>query len=877
MMQKKHIVNALCVLILFFICTSLSFAAVTSPEQYLGYNPGDDFHLATYEQLAAYFERLASETNRLQVLDMGLTSEGRRMKFAVITSSENMANLDQYREISKKLSLVHGVSLAKAKELAARGKVIVWIDSGMHSSETSPPMHQFELAYDLVTETDQKTEWIRKNVILLLAIANPDGMTIVANWYQQHIGTPYEVSSLPVLYNKYAGHDNNRDSFMANLAETQNMDRLIGKVWFPELYYTQHETAPFPARIWIPPNPEPVNPNMHPLIFRWKNLIGAAMGQGFEAADKPGAISRTAFDLWYPGYSDGPSVEGHNIPSVLTETANYRYATPHYYRLYDFPKKYQDLTMGTFYPSPWQGGWWRFRDAVDYDLTASKAVLDVAARYRYEFLLYKYKMGRDVIDKFQKEPPYGWIVPAGQRDPNTTALMINRLLGYGVEIYRANRDFVYSGIPFRKGSFIIPTSQPFGMYAKNLLEKQRYPDLRKYGYLWQGISRELKWDGAPLAPYDGVGWTMPLQMGVQALRMENPLEVDWTPVTEKVMLNGEITGSGAQIVFSHSDNNSFIAVNKILKAGGKVSCALADFTLHGKRYPKGTFIAQAKNISAKAIQEVFAQSHVSAVRGKVQVKTKPVGKTRIALYKSWVANIDAGWISYLFDKYGFPYQWITNAEVKAGELRGRFDLIILPDQRASSIINGHPKGTMPPRYVGGISEDGVDNLREFVQEGGILVCNRNSCDLPVQQFKLPVKNILEKVKPDQFNCPGSLLKVKYNVEHPLAFGMKEKDVAYFSWGRVFERIPDSLLKKSNRQNAATKIIASYPDESLLLSGWMLGEKLIHNKAAIMDVQFGEGKIILFGFNVHNRAQAYATVKLLFNAMYCNGWQLKKIA
>ncbi len=852
-----------------FLLTGFVFslcAQVISPGQFLGYNPGDDFHLATYEQLVGYFEKLSTETDRLRVFDMGQTSEGRKMKYGVISSAVNMANLNRYREISRKLSLVREVSPDEAKKLAAEGKVIVWIDSGMHSSEASPPMHQFQLAYDLVTGTDQKTEWIRENVILLLAIANPDGMTIVADWYRQQIGTPYEVSPLPVLYNKYAGHDNNRDSFMANLAETQNMNRIIGKVWFPELYYTQHETAPFPARIWIPPNPEPVNPNLHPLIFRWKNLIGAAMGQGFDAADKPGAISRTAFDLWYPGYSDGPSVEGHNIPSVLTETANYRYATPHYYRLNDFPKQYQDFTMGTFYPSPWQGGWWRFRDAVDYDLTASKSVLDVAARYRYEFLLYKYKMGRDVINRFRSEPPYGWIVPAIQRDSNTTALMINRLLGYGVEIYRANRDFIYEGISFGKGSYIIPTSQPFGMYVKNLLEKQHYPDLRKYGYLWQGISRELKWDGAPLAPYDGVGWTLPLQMGVQVLKMENPLQVEWTPVSEPVTVKCNLSGSGDRIVFSHSDNNSFLAVNYILQAGGKVGCALTDFSLRGKKYLKGTFIAETKNISKKVVRELVTQTHISPVRGKIQIKTKPVTKKRIALYRSPVANMDAGWISYLFDRYKFPYHWLTNAEVKAGELHNRFDVIVLPDQRAASILNGHRKGTMPPGYVGGIAGAGVANLQQFVKNGGVLVCNKSSCDLPVQQFKLPVKNILANVKPDSFNCPGSLLKVNYEINNPLIFGMRKQDVAYFSRGRVFEMIPDSLRKKGNYQNVTVKIVARYPDEPLLLSGWILGEKLIHKKAAILEVKLGKGKIILFGFNVHNRAQAYATIKLLFNSV-----------
>ncbi len=843
------------------------FAQVTPPVEYLGYKPGDDFRLATYEQLIGYFELIEGQSDRLKVFDMGPTSEGRRMKYAIISSRENMANLDRYKEITGKLSLARNLTGENAKKLASQGKVIVWIDAGIHASETSPQMHHFQLAYDLITGTDRQSRFIRDNVILLLVHANPDGMTIVADWYNQNVGTPYEISRLPVLYHKYAGHDNNRDSFMGNLVETRNMNRIVGKEWFPELLYVQHEAAPFPARIWIPPNPEPVNPNIHPIIFRWKNLIGAAMGQGFESADLPGAISRTAFDLWYPGYADGPSVEGHNIPSILTETANYRYATPRFYTINDFPEQYRDLTMGTFYPSPWTGGWWRFRDAVEYNLTASKSVLDIAAKYRYEFLYYKYKMAKDVINKFNKNPPYGWIIPAQQRDPNSTALMLNRLIDYGIEVYKADKNFVYNGIPYPRGSYIIPTGQPFGMYVKNILEKQQYPDLRKYGHLWQGISRTLKWDGAPLAPYDGVGWTLPLQMGVKTHKMDTRQNIKSTLIPEAVSPAGRITGKGPQLFFSQTDNNSFIAVNRILKENGKVSRALSDFSIGSKKYPKGTFIAATGSISSAALGSIVSGNRIQMTAGGAQVKSKILLKAKVGLYESWVANMDRGWISYILEKYQFPYLSITDAEVKAGDLHNRFDIIILPDQSASSIINGHRKGTMPPDYTGGITSDGVENLRDFVQSGGVLICNKSSCLLPIEQFLLPVKNILEKVKADSFNCPGSLLKMDYDTNHPLAFGMKKRDIAYFSRALVFEILPDSLKKERKNKNLPTKIVAKYPDETLLKSGWILGEDVIQDKAAIVEVQFGKGKIILFGFNVHNRAQAYTTFKLLFNGLY----------
>jgi len=851
-----------------FIPVILCFSQITTPEAYLGYKPGDDFHLATYVQLVGYFEQIAKETDRIQVFDMGPTSMGKRMKYAIISSEDNMAQLEKYQDISRKLSLARDLSEQEAQVLARKGKVIVWIDSGIHASETSPPMHQFQLAYDLITGTDDQTRFMRDNVILLLVQANPDGMTLVAEWYMQNVGTSYEVSRLPFLYHKYAGHDNNRDSFMANLLETQNMNRVVGREWYPELLYSQHETAPFPARIWMPPNPEPVNPNVHPIVTRWKNLVGSAMGQGFEGAGQPGALSRTAFDLWYPGYADGPSVETHNIPSILTETANFRYATPHFYRLSDFPEPYRDLTLGTFYPSPWQGGWWRFRDAIEYNLTASKSVLDAAAKYRYEFLYYKFKMGKDVIERFSKEPPYGWIFSADQSDPGTCRLMLNRFIDYGIEVYVADESFTHEGLSHPKGTYIIPTSQAFGTYVKNILEIQEYPDLRKYGHLWQGLARAVRWDGAPLAPYDGVGWTLHTQMGIDAHQMRTPLdEIAWTPLSEDIQSPGAISGSGSQYLLSSTENASVVAVSRILKAGGKVARALSEATVAGKRFKKGAYVVEAGSVSKSNMAKIAEETGANLQGGKVSAQLRALSSPRVAIYKSWVASMDAGWISLIFDRYEIPFHSLTDAEIRAGDLKARFNVIILPDQNVSSIVDGHRKGTMPPAYVGGITKRGVDNLREFVEKGGILVCNKSSAELAIREFHLPIKNILEDVKSDTFNCPGSLIKVVYKDDHPLTFGLEQKGVGYFSRGLAFELIPDTENETQDEKNKKLiQNIAYYPDESLLLSGWILGEELIRGKSAILEVEHEDGRIILFGFNFHNRAQSYANFKLLFNAV-----------
>ena len=402
---------------------------------------------------------------------------------------------------------------------------------------------------------------------------------------------------------------------------------------------------------------------------------------------------------------------------------------------------------------------------------------------------------------------------------------------------------------------------------KNIFEKQSYPDLRKYSHLWQGISRSVKLDGAPLTPYDGVGWTLPVQMGIDAREAGTPFDMKSTLIKQADLNPETISGSGPNYIFPHSDNHSFTVVNRILKAGGRVSVAAEHFYLNRNKYSRGTFVLDSRSIPKSILESTLVNTGISLEGGNVRVKSISIPRSRVALYQSWVANSDAGWIAYVLEKYEFPYHPLTDAEIKAGELHKRFDVIILPDQRTASIINGHRKGTMPSNYVGGMTDAGIQNLKKFIVNGGTLICNKRSCNLPIEQFNLPIRNVLQDVKSDSFNCPGSLLRMDYDITHPLCYGMPPDGIAYFSRGLVFEMIPDTAKSESRSQDIIPSIAARYPDESLLISGWMIGDEIIKKKYAVLDIPYGKGKIILFGFNVVNRAQAYSTFKLLFNAIY----------
>ncbi|MDA7951623.1 MAG: M14 family metallopeptidase [Pirellulaceae bacterium] len=868
---------------------------LTTPKKYLGYRPGDDFHLTPYEKAIGYVEQLASETDRMIIKDMGGTSFGRRMKYAVISSPENLQKLEHYREISKKLSLVRGVEEKEARQLSEEGKAIVWIDGTLHADEVAPGEVNIRLAYDMVAREDRQAREIRKNVILLLVFANPDGMSIVANWYNSNVGTQYEESPVPILYHKYAGHDNNRDWFISNLLETQNMNIATSKVWFPHILYNQHQTAPFPARIWIPPESEPTNPNIHPITLRWKNLIGSAMGKAFEEAGQDGAISRISFDSWYPGYAT-QIVDSHNIPSILTETAGNRYATPKYINISDFPKAHQDLTVGVFYPSPWKGGWWRIGDAVDYNLTACFSIMEVAAKYRYEFLYNKWRVGKDIIEQYADESPYGWILPAKQKDEATTRVFIERMLMQGVEIYQTQAPFTHNGIEYAKGTYLLPTSQPFGLFVKNVMEIQEYPDLKKYPHLWQNAVSPMKNSEEPLRAYDGVGWTLPIQMGVDYRAMTqslNDLGVKTKIVTKVAHPKIRFPKNPvAYYVLSATSNNSAKVVNHIQRAGGQVSIAVEG--RQGKKgYDKGSYIVGATTISAEKMEAIAQEAEIH-VRGFSAVgKRRSISKPRLAIYQSWRASMDGGWIRLVFDNYGFSYHNLLDAEIRAGELHKRFDVIVLPDQGASTILNGHKKGTIHPDYVGGIGKEGLKNLKEFVEQGGRLICNKSSSDLAIDAFDLPVKNSLRGISGGEFSIPGSIVKMNYNQGHPLTRGMDKEGIAFFSGAKAFEIItpqeeasavqkkdssgengpkgsqdqgPEKDEKKPLYRDVQPTIVASYPDKELLVSGWEIGADKLHGKGAIIETKIDKGSIVLFGFNVHNRAQTFSTFKLLFNAI-----------
>jgi hypothetical protein len=723
--------------------------------------------------------------------------------------------------------------------LAREGKAIVWIDVGLHSTEAAPSEHALQLAYDLVTGEDPQSRRIREDVITLLVFPNPDGMTMVAEWYMEHVGTEFEESRMPWLYNRYIGHDNNRDSYNVTQAEVRNISRLQNQEWFPNVVYNHHQTAPFPTRIWIPPYGEPANPNKPGEVIRWENLIGAAMGMAFDSEGKPGAVSRVSFDAWYPGFMT-QVVTHHNIPSILTETALHYLATPREYSIEDIPDAWKDFQKSAFYTTPWEGGWWRIGDAVEYCLTASKAVLDVAARYREEMLQSKYRLAQANIQRFRTEAPQGWALPLDQLDRFALSELLDKMDLLGVEVWTAQEAFQVEGRAFPEGTLFVPTSQAFGGFVKTLFERQEYPDLRNKTHLWQAIPRRVEIESGPLRPYDVAGWTLPLQMGLDAFEVKE-LPSGMSFHTESSFgpgMSPPESGDGMRFL-DPGDGASWRDVNGLLAQGAHVEREVAG---------QGRFVVPT-SASGRTSLEGYA--------------TQPLQPFRVAVYRPWQGSMDEGWLRWILEHYDFPMVELRNDRVRSGRLKEDFDVIVLPSIRSRTIMEGNREGTVPPQYLGGIDEEGLEALKSFAREGGTLFFHEGSSDLALQAFDLPLREISESAREAGFYSAGSILKISWDPDNPLTRGMDPDGVAFMtSRAFLFE-----VAGEGGGVVGRPRVVGSFPEEGpLLLSGYLEGESTILGKAPVVELPYGEGRLILVGFSLHNRAQMVANFKLLFNAV-----------
>ncbi len=844
-------------------CPALLLAQ-TSPEQFLGFRVGTDRKLADFHQIHAYFQKLDEESSKLQLLTVGNSTFNKPMLLAVITSEKNMDKLDTYRQIVKRLRDPRTLSEEEARNLAREGKVILLITCNIHATEIASSQMAMEFAHKLVTgQAPFDAEKVLDDVIvLLMPTINPDGQQMVVDWYKKYVGTKYEGGPMPWLYHPYAGHDNNRDWFMFNLAETRAVTKVLYHDWLPQIHIDEHQMGSTGARLFVPPFMNPPLPNVQPLLWRSVNLCGANMSYDLQKQGFKGVVHGRSYTGWWIGACDDTSWL-HNVVGILSEMASVRVASPIYVEPNEIPQTYYEKSME--FIDPWPGGWWRLRDLVDYELTLTFSLVKTAHLHKEDFLFNFYQMYKNSIEKRDKNEPYAFVIPASQHDDGTARRMVDILLFGGVEVHQAKEQFIAGGKVYPAGSFVVKLAQPYKPYAWALLERQKYPDLRQYP------------GGPPIPPYDNAAWTLPLQMGVACDEVTETFAANLEKLEKAPPPPSQpVDASSPYFLFDCRANASYTAAFALLNQKAEVYRSKESVQAEGFEAAAGSFLVKNSPDVQKSLPGLIEKLKVRAysLQDIVSIAKSPLRLPRIALYQSWRSNMDEGWTRYVFDDMGIPYKTIHNDAFKAAkgkkvDLRAQYDVIVFADENPDIIKTGKPSqaseyarfftANYPPEYEGGIEKEGVEALKAFVEAGGILVMMNQACELAISDLQVPVRNALERVERTKFFCPTSLLRVEVDNTIPIGYGMPEKAAVMFSDSLAMStRLP---LPEWDR-----KVVASFPESDILLSGWLLGEDLIARRAAVVDTSYKSGRIILIGIACQHRAQSHGTYKFLLNAL-----------
>ncbi|MCL1909086.1 MAG: M14 family metallopeptidase [Holophagaceae bacterium] len=893
---------------------------IKSPREALGFDIGQDYHLANYAQLVLWWKELAAQSDRMELVDIGKTEEGRTQYMAVLTSPENHRRLNNYKDIARKLALAEGLSDAQARELAKEGKAVVWIDGGLHGNEVLGAQQLLELVYQMVSLNDPETLRILNDVILLAVLANPDGMDLVSDWYMREKDPEKRsTANIPRLYQKYAGHDNNRDSYMANLSETTNMNHQLFIEWFPQIMYNHHQSGPAGTVMFAPPFRDPFNYNIDPLVMMELNLVAAAMHSRFVSEGKAGVTMRGGanFSAWYNG-GLRTITYFHNMVGILTETIGN--PTP-----LEIPLMLNRQLPSGDLPLPVPPQRWHFRQSVEYSISANRAILDLASKYREDFLFNIYRMGKNSIERgsrdnwtispkgiqalkdaiapeirqqtdgdlvavaratnnvpsdlyktalqsHERRDPRGYILSADQADFPTATVFINALIKNGIAVHQATAPFQVNGKSYPKGSWVVKTAQAFRPHIMDMFEPQDHPE----DFLYPG--------GPPVPPYDVAGWTLAMQMGVQYDRILDAFDGPFQKVNGvQPPMPARVSGPARAVagyMVSHSANNSFIIQNRVFKSGGSVFWFKDSLDISGVRFqPGGIYIPDSpgmRPLLEKAASELGVE--VLAVAQRPRGEAQAIVQKRIGLWDQFGGSMSSGWLRFIFDQFEFPYEVVFPPALDAGKLIDRFDVLVLPDgaiqrlRAGVAVRQAIPEADLPAEYRGRQGritiEATLPKLIEFANSGGTIVAMGSSSSIG-EMMGLGVTNALTEITSDgrvqplpreKYYIPGSILQVAMDNSQPLAYGMgKTANV-------VFNNSPTYRLSASAIAQGA-KAVAWFDSPNPLQSGWIYGGAYLDGTFAAIDHPHGKGRLCLIGPEATFRAQPHGTFKLLFNAIY----------
>jgi len=862
---------------------------VTMPKQQFGFDLGDDYQLANYEQIAEYWRKLDAESDRLVIQGIGTTAEGRPHLMAIVTSPANHRNLAKYKDISRRLALAEGLSDAQAHALAREGKAVVWIDGGLHATEVLGAQQLAQMVYEMVGRTDDETMRFLDECILLFVHANPDGNDLVSDWYMRNPAPEKRsTANLPRLYQKYIGHDNNRDFFMSTQVETENINRILYHDWFPQILYNHHQSGPAGTVVWSSPQRDPYNYNLDPSLILGLQALGTHLHQRLATEGKPGATmaSGGAYDGWWNG---GIRNTGnfHNIIAILTETIG----SPTPMRI-PLVMARQIPTRDLPYPIAPQA--WHFKQSVEYSLSFNRGVIDYAARNREHLLFNIYRMGQRSIQRGSgdtwtpvptrmqavadraagiKNPaereatiwaklhkpelrdPRGYIIPADQADFPTATKFINALREVNVTVHRATRDFEVDGKTYPVNSYVVFTAQAFRPHVMDMFEPQDHPNVIAY-------------PGAPpTPPYDNAGWTLVYQMGVQFDRILDGFSGPFVKVTEWNVKPpaGRIVDIDGWLGVDRRVNDAAIAVNRLLAAGETVIATPCCFYTRAGRSVLQTFAP-------------LGLTFLAAPGGNLEA-TPRLRVPRIGLWDQYGGSMPSGWTRWILEQFEFPFSRVFAPELDGGNLNSKYDVLIFVDGAIpGSGVQGAGHGgagrgaapgaqlDIPAEYrnqLGRITvEQTIPQLRRFAEAGGTIIAIGSSAQNIAAHLQLPVEDhLVENGVPlpsAKYFVPGSVLTARVDTTHPLAAGMRERTDFFFDNSPVFRIRPGA---------AGVRPIATFDTATPLRSGWAWGQQYLEGGVLAIEAALGKGRVLLYGPGILHRAQPHGTFKLLFNGIY----------
>jgi hypothetical protein len=858
----------ICVLVLASTLVATAAGPLQAPEQFLGFKVGADNKLVRWDKIVDYMKLAAASSDRVRFRELGKTSDNNPFIALEISSPDTLRNLDRYKQMERKLYFQGGApSDTERDEIFRQGKLVLLITCSIHATEIGASQMSVELVHHLATSDAPDVKKILDNVIFVLVPSlNPDGQIMVTDWFNKNVGTEYANSPIPYLYHPYVGHDNNRDMYMFTQKESQHTANLLWHDWFPSVWLDEHQMGSNAARIFVMPATDPINANVHPLIYRWNGILGQSQAAALEAAGKEGIIYNSTYTNFWEG-AMAWSGWWHNQIGLLTEVASARVAAPidqtravpgrpaaaaagggrGEMRFDNGPLAAPtDINSRTEYPRPWMGGRWTLRDIVDYEMIATMALLETAADRRETIMRQIYEVNRQTIEDGKKNNPSAILVPVErQQDAREAAHLVEKLNLGGVEIYRADAAFEADGKKYGAGTFVIPMTQVFARYAKDMLEKQTYPEVRRSP------------TSAPEPPYDVTAWSLGMLLGVDTVFVKGALPaMKMTRVDGAPKVAGDVIGTGTRFAFDYKGPDSALAINRLLKEGARVSFdGPSHVAVSGVARTKIEAIAKDFGLAVKATTNVERRT------SNVDPSSTAFHAPRVAMYQPWTGgNMDEGWTRWVLEQYEFNLTSIHNADIRAGKLRQKFDTIIIADQNPRDIVDGFDASQIRPEYRGGIGEAGVEQLKQFVADGGTLVTMGNACDLAIERLPIPVRNLKKGLTRDQHFAPGAILKLEVDTQHPIGYGVAADTYGFYINSPFFQ-----LTEGFNSQRSS--VVARYPNTGVIASGWLKGEELMAGRAAVISIDINPGKVVLFGLRPQHRAQTHATFPLLFNALY----------